>query len=88
VAEGIRILRPLRGDAVLAAVEASDGTWVAVDEDPIEEGRQALAQQGLYVEPTSAVVWPALIELGERLRPPIVAVLTGSGFKAGLRPDA
>ena len=88
VAEGIRILRPLRGDAVLAAVEASDGTWVAVDEDPIEVGRQALARQGLYVEPTSAVVWPALIELGESLHRPIVAVLTGSGFKAGLRPEA
>jgi threonine synthase len=81
IAEGVRTYRPLRGDAVLQAVEDSGGFMVAVDEPSIRSGRDALAQRGLYVEPTSAVVWPALLEhLGE-LEDPVVAVLSGSGFK-------
>jgi threonine synthase len=81
IAEGIRTYRPLRGDAVLKAVEESGGRMVAVDEDPIRSGRNALAWRGLYVEPTSAVVWPALLEHIDALEDPIVVVLTGSGFK-------
>ncbi len=84
LAEGIRILRPVRGEAVMAAVDASGGLWCAVDEDEIREGAEALARQGLYVEPTSAVVWPALLSVGGDLPQPIVAILTGSGFKAGI----
>jgi threonine synthase len=81
-AEGIRILQPLRGDAVLRAVEASSGTIVPVSEDRIEEGEHELGRLGFYVEPTSAVVWPAVMSLLDELAEPIVAVLTGSGYKA------
>lgn len=81
IAEGIRTYRPLRGDAVLQAVEESGGRMVALEEDPIRSGRDALARRGLYVEPTSAVVWPALLEHIDALEDPVVAVLTGSGFK-------
>jgi threonine synthase len=81
-AEGIRIIHPLRGDQILQAVEASGGTWVAVTEEAILAGRASLARLGFFVEPTSAVVWPALEAIGAELRPPVVAVLTGSGFKA------
>jgi threonine synthase len=77
-AEGIRILRPVRGDAVLAAVEESQGSLLAVEEDDIVAGRNALARMGFYVEPTSAVVWPALAQVpGD-----VVVVLTGSGLKS------
>jgi len=81
-AEGIRILRPLRGDQVLEAVEASGGEMVAVEEEDIAIGRDSLARMGFYVEPTSAVVWPALKALQDRLEDPVVVVLTGSGFKS------
>lgn len=81
LAEGTRIKHPLRGDAVLQAVMESGGTFVAVDEDEILPGRDALAHQGLYVEPTSAMVWSALEQLGGDLPEPVVAVLTGSGLK-------
>lgn len=81
-AEGIRILQPLRGDAVLGAVEESQGTFMIVEEQEITQGRDALASQGLYVEPTSAVVWPALDEVLERNQGPVVAILTGSGLKS------
>jgi threonine synthase len=80
-AEGIRILRPLRGDDVLAAITASRGKMVAVEEAEILAGRDWLSRHGFFVEPTSAVVWPAFEQLADELPDPIVLVLTGSGMK-------
>ncbi len=77
LAEGIRVVRPMRGDAVLAAVAESDGELIAVDEAAIQAGHNALAHLGFYVEMTSAVVWEALSQLSGDL----VAILTGSGLK-------
>lgn len=82
VAEGIRIRHPLRGDAVLRAVEESRGRFVTVQEADILAGRVALARRGLLVEPTSAVVWQGLQEVLEELPDPVVVVLTGSGYKS------
>jgi threonine synthase len=81
IAEGIRIRNPIRGDAVLAAVENSGGWIEAVEEEEIAVGRQALARMGMWVEPTSAVVWPALRAGASRMVEPVVAVLSGSGYK-------
>ena len=83
LAEGIRVLQPLRGDAVLAAVNSSQGIFVAVDEENILPGRDELARLGLYVEPTSAVVWDALRQTIDCLPGPVAVVLTGSGLKSG-----
>ena len=82
LAEGIRIVYPLRGDSVLRAVEETGGAFVAVEEAEIERGLSELALRGFLVEPTSAVIWPALGKLRTELPEPVVAVLTGSGFKA------
>ena len=82
VAEGIRIRYPLRVDQVLEAVNNSQGSLAAVDEEEIIPARDELAARGFYVEPTSAVVWPALLELIDKLSEPIVVVLTGSGLKS------
>jgi threonine synthase len=49
VAEGVRIIQPLRGDTVLQAIEESGGLMIAVDEEKIMKGRDALARIGLYV---------------------------------------
>ncbi|MBN2385979.1 MAG: pyridoxal-phosphate dependent enzyme [Anaerolineales bacterium] len=81
LAEGVRVRTPLRAKAVLQVVTASGGTVLAVDEQEILPGRRALARLGLYVEPTSAIVWPALGEMLATLPDPVVAVLTGSGYK-------
>jgi threonine synthase len=80
-AEGIRIQNPHRGAEILAALEACDGGMIAVEEQDILKGRDALGRLGLYVEPTSAVVWPAITSTMDEVPDPIVAVLTGSGFK-------
>ncbi len=85
IAEGIRILQPLRGDAVLRAVEETGGTFVAVEESEITAGMAQLAARGFLVEPTSAVIWPALEKVRSELPEPVVAVLTGSGFKSDPR---
>ena len=81
IAEGIRIRQPLRGEKVLEAVKSSQGLFVAVEEHDIIPARDELASRGFYVEPTSAVIWPALLENLGRLKDPIVVVLTGSGLK-------
>jgi len=82
LAEGIRVLHPLRGDAVMQAVSASQGMFVAVDEEDITRGRSELARRGFYVEPTSAVVWNGLAQTVGKIPEPIVLVLTGSGLKS------
>jgi threonine synthase len=81
VAEGIRVRYPVRGEAVVQAVEATGGMFVAVDEEDILTGRDELARQGFYVENTSAVVWKAIQAISGKVPEPIVAVLTGSGLK-------
>jgi threonine synthase len=60
VAEGIAITAPPRAAQILAAVRASGGAVVAVDDDAVVAGRRALAQrEGLFVEPTAAVCYAA-----------------------------
>lgn len=80
-AEGIRIQHPVRGDAVFKMVESSEGLFMAVDEEEILTGQAQLARRGFFVEPTSAVTWPALSQLAGDLPEPSVVILTGSGFK-------
>lgn len=82
LAEGIRVRTPLRGDEVLGAIERSQGAMTIVEDDRIEAAQQQLAAAGIDLEPTSAVVWPALDDLAAALEPPVVAVLTGAGWKA------
>jgi threonine synthase len=81
-AEGIRVRFPVRGDAVLGAVEATGGTIIAVTEEELLRAWDVLGRAGFNVEPTSAVVWTAATLLLEDLPDPTVAILTGSGFKA------
>ncbi|MGQ0600120.1 MAG: threonine synthase [Anaerolineales bacterium] len=80
LAEGIRVLNPVRGDYVLNAVRESGGTIIAVEEEAIATGQAALARLGLYVEPTSAVVWEALGKVSGEA----VVILTGNGLKSAL----
>ncbi len=82
LAEGVRVRYPVRGDAVLQMVAASEGLILAVEEEKILPGRDQLARLGFYVEPTSAIVWNAFAQVAELLPDPVAVVLTGSGFKS------
>jgi threonine synthase len=82
IAEGIRILNPLRAKGVIASIRHTQGDVVAVGEDDIVAGWEALAQNGFYVEPTSAAVWPGLMRCWDQVQEPIVLILTGHGLKS------
>ena len=81
LAEGVRILKPHRLDAVVNQVQRSGGKFLVVDEEEILPGQQSLARKGLYVEPTSSIVWSGLHQVIEQVPDPIVVILTGSGLK-------
>ncbi len=61
VAEGIAIARPPRAAQILAAVKASGGCVISVPEAAIAPAQTDLARRGLFVEPTAAVAWAALL---------------------------
>jgi threonine synthase len=82
-AEGIAIANPPRGRQILSAIAASDGRVVAVDEPAIAAAGIALAQNGLFVEPTAAATYAGVLahladEPGNRL---VVFPLCGAGLK-------
>jgi threonine synthase len=83
LAEGVRVRQPVRLEALLREIPPDCGTFVAIEESEIERAFITLAHQGVYVEPTSALVWAALERLYGKLPEPIVLVITGSGLKYG-----
>ena len=82
LAEGVRIIHPLRGDMLIKMISETNGVFFAVDEEEILPGRDQLARMGFFVEPTSAIVWRALKELAGSMPGPVVAILTGTGLKS------
>lgn len=93
VAQGIRVPQPVRLGAVRRALEKSQGDVIAVEESEAVEGQRQWLRQGVFVETTSAVVYPAIGKIlngQSRVRPEdihgaMVAVLTGSGLKESER---
>ncbi|OGO16672.1 MAG: hypothetical protein A2Z14_01020 [Chloroflexi bacterium RBG_16_48_8] len=82
IAEGIRILNPLRSEGVIASIRNSQGDVIAVAEDEILTGWKEMGRRGFYIEPTSAVVWPGMMNLWDHLQDPIVVILTATGLKS------
>ncbi len=83
VASGIAIGQPVRGAEVLAAVRATGGAVVRVEEEEINIAHRRLAAQGFFVEETAAAAVAALPRLRERLASvsSMVIALTGHGLK-------
>jgi len=85
VADGIQIREPARKDQILAAIDETDGTAVAVGPDATEREHDRLGRAGFHVEPTCATATAAL----ERFRnqgildpdEEVVVALTGTGLK-------
>jgi threonine synthase len=86
IAEGIACIKPIRGKEILEIARLTNGGFEVVSEAQIVEGWHELCRQGIYVEPTSAVVVKAIDRLLERkLVSPddhIIVILTGIGLKA------
>jgi threonine synthase len=85
VAEGVKVTAPVRGSAILDRIKGGKGEIVAIDEVTIIKAFHTLARMGVYVEPTSALVWAAIEACSTRIQNPGVAVITGSGYKSILQ---
>jgi threonine synthase len=83
-AEGLAIIKPVRGKRILQALRESSGGALTVTEDEIKTSWQNLALNGLFAEPTSAAAAAALPQVykavGENAK--VVVALTGSGLKS------
>ena len=82
LAEGVSIREPYRKGALLQTVIGCGGQFIAVDENAILSGQRQLAIRGMFVEPTSAIVWDALEQIIDTIPDPVIVILTGSGLKA------
>jgi threonine synthase len=87
IAIGLLAPNPGAGPRLVAAIQASGGQGVTVDDGAIRDAQLALArEEGLYVEPSSAAALAGLIKLraaglvGDAER--VVLMLTGAGIKA------
>jgi threonine synthase len=80
LAEGVRVSRPLRAEALLAEIPRDGGVFLAVPEKELLPAFHALARRGVYAEPTSALVWAALRQLGKVPRP-LILIISGNGLK-------
>jgi len=82
LAEGAVITEPVRGPEILRNLKSGYDDLIAIEECEIATAFSALAKSGIYVEPTSALVYAGL----KRLNPPKnelnVLVFTGNGLKS------
>lgn len=87
LAEGITAELPIRCEMLMDAIRFSNGAFTTVDDDDIRVGMKTLAAQGIYVEPTAAVVikgYEKFKHLGIIGDDEVtVSILTGSGLKSG-----
>jgi threonine synthase len=85
-AEGVKVSSPVRGKQILEKIFASQGSILSISEKELICSYKELALKGIYVEPTSALVWAAIRGSFTKYPKPVVAVITGSGYKSSLNP--
>lgn len=82
IAEGVRISQPLRKNSIIKSMKKWKGLFHVVDENDILPCQEALAKEGFFVEPTSAIVWDVLNNFHIEIPEPAVFILTGCGLKS------
>ncbi len=82
IAEGVKVVNPVRGEAILTRISNGRGMMVKVSDFELQRAYRQLAKLGIYCEPTSALVWAAARIVEIRKYTPTVAVITGSGYKS------
>jgi threonine synthase len=85
LAEGIAIAAPPRGEQILAAVRATQGTFIAVTESEIATAIKAWWRLGFAIEPTAAATLAGLaryLSEGRHDGEVLVSTITGHGLKA------
>jgi threonine synthase len=84
LAEGIAIAKPLRGSQILAAIRATGGAILAVDDEQIRASWQEMAWKGFYIEPTAAATMAGVSEFLKEWDDSkiLLTVVTGHGLKS------
>ena len=86
IAEGTAVKSPTRLQAMVQAVQETNGGSVAISEEEIVGACKRLARAGIFTEPSSALAWAGaktLIESGQISQSDrTIVILTGSGLKA------
>lgn len=85
VAEGTLIAKPVRGEEILSELRKGWDDLCAVSEGAIIQAFKDLAKSGIYVEPTSAMAFAGLQELGQEFVENDVIIFTGSGLKSRVK---
>jgi threonine synthase len=81
LAEGTMVENPARKIEILASLDPERDQLVSVTEMEIAEAYRSLVQAGLYVEPTSAMVFAASKKVDKRPGKSVL-ILSGSGLKS------
>ena len=81
MAEGVRVKKPVRGSMLIEEIKNAKGIFTVIGEQLLVESFEELCSRGIYVEPTSALVWGAVKQFGKSLPEPIILIVTGSGLK-------
>ncbi len=82
LAEGIAIAQPIRGQQILEYVRDSNGMFITVSEDEIKSAWKTCAQQGFYIEPTSAATIAGALQYAEGYSGTIATLFSGHGLKS------
>lgn len=81
LAEGTMVTSPVRGKEILSELKAGYDDLLAIPEEEIEPARIELARMGIYVEPTSAMVYAGLKKKSACGGEVNVLVFSGNGLK-------
>jgi threonine synthase len=81
IAEGVKVWKPVRGQAIIDGILEGKGDFLAITEESILPAYHEMSRLGFYVEPTSALAYCGLKEKLGDIPEPIVVILTGSGLK-------
>jgi threonine synthase len=84
IAEGVKVTRPVRAEAILSKLLNGKGKMIAMSERELHAAWWQSAKQGFFMEPTSALSWAAFSNFSEDFKSPAVAVITGSGYKSSI----
>lgn len=83
IAEGVRVTTPIRGREIITKLQQSSGSIMTIPEPGIIAAWQDLKKKGIFVEPTSALVWAAYRKLSSEIYKFPVLIMTGYGLKSG-----
>jgi threonine synthase len=84
IAEGVKIKQPARAEAILSRLINGKGKMISISERELHVAWWQSARQGFFMEPTSALSWAAFSNFSEDFKSPVVAVITGSGYKSSI----